>query len=84
MGCFTSRSRGHVEHALVGLRRECDDRQERGGGLEHVMACQVFGCSTNRYVTLEYLETNIGPLSDRLEVDTTVDECLCEIASSRP
>lgn len=45
----------HVEHALVLLRRERHDGQERGRGLDDVVAREVFGGRTERYVALEDL-----------------------------
>lgn len=34
---------------------------------------QVFGSSTQGYGCVEYLESNLGPLADRFECDSTVD-----------
>ena len=41
---FPSRGRSHIENTLVGLRGESNDRKKGGGGLEHVVAGEVFGC----------------------------------------
>ena len=40
---FPSRGRSHIENTLVGLRGESNDRKKGGGGLEHVVAGEVFG-----------------------------------------
>lgn len=46
MGRFPSRSGSHIENTLVGLWREGNDGEERGGGLEHVVTSEVLWCST--------------------------------------
>ena len=46
VGRFPPRSRSHIQNTLVQLRRERNDGEERGGGLEHVVAGEVFGCGT--------------------------------------
>ena len=38
----------HVQHTLPLLGRECHDREEAGGSLEHVVTSQVLGGSTWR------------------------------------
>ena len=53
MGRFPSRSGSHIENALVGLWGEGDDGEEGGGGLEHVVAGEVLGCSTCNAVRLQ-------------------------------
>jgi len=42
---FPAGGGSHVENALVGLWGEGNDGEEGGGGLEHVMAGEVLGCS---------------------------------------
>ena len=37
---------GHVEDALVWLGGEGDDGEEGGGGLDHVVSCEVLGRGT--------------------------------------
>lgn len=46
VGRLSSRGGGHVEYALVGLGTEGDDGEEGGGGLEDVVAGEVFGGGT--------------------------------------
>lgn len=45
------------------------------------MACQVFRGRTQRYLRIEDLKTNFRPLSNRLQLDTAVDECLGKLSS---
>ncbi|GKT87051.1 hypothetical protein Ct61P_04901 [Colletotrichum tofieldiae] len=72
---------GHIQHALVLLRLEGHDGQERGRGLEDVVAGEVLGRRTEGHVALEDLQTDLGPLADGLEGDTTRDEGLGEVAA---
>jgi hypothetical protein len=53
MGSFPSRSGSHIEDTLVGLWREGNDGEERGGGLEHVVAGEILRCSTCSAVRFE-------------------------------
>ena len=46
MGRFPSRSGSHIKNTLVGLWGESNDGEEGGGGLEHVVAGEILGCST--------------------------------------
>lgn len=55
MGRFSSRSGSHIENTLVGLRGEGNDGEEGGGGLEHVVAGEVLGCSTCKVVRVRTL-----------------------------
>ena len=45
------------------------------------MTCQVFRGCTQRYLRIENLKTDFRPLSNRLQLDTTVDERLCKLSS---
>ena len=42
---FPSRGGSHIENTLVWLWGESNDGEEGGGGLEHVVAGEVLGCS---------------------------------------
>ena len=70
----------HVEHALARLGAEGDDGEERRRGLQHVVACEVLRRGADGDRALEDLQTDVRPLADRLEVDATVDEGLCEVS----
>jgi hypothetical protein len=68
----------------VRLRVESDDREEGRRGLEDVVTGEVFGSGTDgNGGTGEDLESDLGPSTlERLEVDTTVDERLSEVATA--
>ena len=78
--CLATRCRCHVEHTLSRLGGQSNDREERGGGLQHVVTGEVFGGRTDRHATLEYLQANVCPFANGLEIDTTIDEGLREVA----
>lgn len=46
------------------------------------MSGEVFRGGADGYSTLENLESDIGPFTDGLEVDATVDKSLCQVTSS--
>lgn len=45
------------------------------------MPCEVLGRSADGHGGLEYLQTDLGPLADGLELDAAVDERLGEVAA---
>ena len=55
MGRFPSRGGSHIENTFVWLRREGNYREEGGGGLEHIVAGEVLGCSTCNTVRIRIL-----------------------------
>ena len=73
----------HIEHPLAGLRREREHGQERRGALHHVVPREVLGRRTDGHGGLVDLETVLGPLCDRVEVDVARDQGLRELASAR-
>lgn len=79
---LSSGSGGHVEDTLSGLRGKGHDGKEGGGGLKHVVTGEVLGGGTDGNGRLEDLESDLGPLSDGLEVDSSGDERLSKITSS--
>ena len=83
VGRLSTRGRSHVQYTFLGLRSESDDGQEGRGGLQHVVTSEVFRSSSDRYAGLEDLKTDLGPLADRLEIDTSVDQRLSEITTTR-
>ena len=48
---------------------------------QHIVPGEVFGGGSDWHATLEYLEANVCPLADRLEIDTPVDERLGKVPS---
>ena len=81
MRCLTTGRSGHIQHALVLLGRKSHNGKERGRSLQNVVASEVLGGGTERHLGVEDLQTNLGPLADGLELNTTVDERLCELAA---
>lgn len=79
---LSSGGRGHVENALVLLRGQGHDGQERGGSLKHIMSSQVLGCSSDWNRRVEDLESDLAPLANRVQVDSTVDQCLGELTTT--
>jgi hypothetical protein len=73
----------HIKDPLPRLRSERNDGKERRGRLKHVVTSEVLRGGTDGDSRLEHLEADLGPLADRLEVDTAVDERLGEIAAAR-
>ena len=45
------------------------------------MTGEVFGGRTDRHATLKHLEANVCPFANGLEIDTTINEGLREVAS---
>lgn len=83
IGGLSTGGRSHIQYTFLGLRSKSDDGQEGRGGLKHVVTSEVFRGGSDRYAGLEHLETDFGPLADRLEVDTSVDQRLSEITTTR-
>jgi hypothetical protein len=81
MRCLTTGRSGHIEHALVLLGRKGHDGEERGRSLQNVVTSEVLGSGTKRHLGVEDLQANLGPLADGLELNTTVDERLRELAT---
>ena len=74
---FPSRGRSHIENTLVGLRGESNDRKKGGGGLEHVVAGEVFGCGACNGVRVQTrhvgaLDLPIGTLLSKTRRPTFV------------
>lgn len=72
----------HVQHTLTGLWTQSDDGEEGGGGLEHVVAREVFGRRADGDVAFKDLQPDVCPFADGLEVDAAVDEGLGEVAAA--
>jgi hypothetical protein len=83
VGRLSTRGRSHVQYTFLGLRSESDDGQEGRGGLKHVVTSKVFRGGSDRYTGLENLETDLGPFADRLKVNTSVNQRLSEITTTR-
>ena len=47
------------------------------------MTGKVLGCRTNWNATLEYLQAHVSPLANGLKIDSTVNQSLCEVSSTR-
>lgn len=46
------------------------------------MPSEVFGCSTDRDGRFEYLKTDLGPFTNRFQLDTTGDQSLGKVSTT--
>ena len=79
---LASRRCCHVEDLLSRLRSESEDRQERTGRLQHVVASEVLRSGADGYFRLIDFKTDLRPVSDRLEFDSPSSKGLSEVFSS--
>ncbi|KAH3664221.1 hypothetical protein OGAPHI_004572 [Ogataea philodendri] len=79
---FSSWSSSHVQHTLVFLRVQGHHRQERRGRLQNVMSGQVFWSGSDRDLRIKDLQPDLGPCSNRLQIDSLVDQSLCQLSAS--
>lgn len=69
---------GHIHDFFSRLGIEGHDRHEGGRTLEHVVAGQILRSGSQGHLALIDLETNLGPVGERVKVDSSLDESLGE------
>eukprot|EP00760_Papus_ankaliazontas_P034653 PhM_4_TR7342/c0_g1_i1/m.46990 len=72
---------GEVQHLLPGLWVQRDHREERHGGLDHVVPRKVLKRGTNGNLGVEDLHANVAPLLQCLNVHTARGEGLRKVAA---
>lgn len=83
VGGLAAGGRGHVHDELSRLRVERHDREEGRGGLAHVVAGEVLRRARDGHLVLVDLEADLGPVAERVQVDTAVQEHLGQVAAAR-
>ena len=76
---FSSGGSSHIEDPLTGSGGEGEDGEEGASRLEHVVAGEVFLGGSDGDGGLVDLEADLGPISDRLQVDLPLHQGLGQV-----
>lgn len=81
VGALATRGSTHVQHPLVGLRRQGHDGKEGRGTLQNIMSGQIFWSGANRHWRVKGHQTHLGPFADRLHIHAAVNQSLGQVTA---